>query len=266
MQWILQDFQDTRQLAQVLDRLDIPYSFHKVVPFVGTLQPAPRIADPNRVVLFGSYTLWRYAADHGLSPGVFRIAPFVRQTPWQPYLLNGPGAIFAQTRDLLDVLADAPPDRAWFLRPVDDSKGIAGAVYATTEIQDIARNVIALVPAEIPNGSLAHDTELMLCPPAKILKEWRIWVVAGRIVTYSLYKEGRRVVYRPEIDDDARAFAQDLIARNPGYAVAYVLDICRSADGLHLLETNCINAAGLYAADLGALVAALEALDPGTTT
>ena len=61
MQWIFQQFEDTEKLAKALDRLDIPYTWHKVVPFVGDLQPEPVIQDPAAVVLFGSYTLWRYA-------------------------------------------------------------------------------------------------------------------------------------------------------------------------------------------------------------
>ncbi|MEM8590885.1 MAG: ATP-grasp domain-containing protein, partial [Pseudomonadota bacterium] len=63
--------------------------------------------------------------------------------------------------------------------------------------------------------------------------------------------------YRPEIDDTARCFGEALIAANPGYAPAYVLDICATPNGLRMLETNCINAAGFYAADLVKLAAAL---------
>ena len=37
-------------------------------------------------------------------------------------------------------------------------------------------------------------------------------------------------------------------------------DICRTDAGLHLLETNCINAAGFYAADVMRLTAAINDL------
>jgi len=77
MQWILQQFEDTEKLTNALERLDIPYTWHKVVPFVGDLQPDPVIENTDAVVLFGSYTLWRYAQRKGLSPGVFKIRPFV---------------------------------------------------------------------------------------------------------------------------------------------------------------------------------------------
>lgn len=68
------------------------------------------------------------------------------------------------------------------------------------------------------------------------------------------------MTYWPEIDADALAFAQELARRNLGYATAYVMDICRTESGLQLLETNCINAAGFYAADVMKLAAAIEAL------
>jgi hypothetical protein len=47
---------------------------------------------------------------------------------------------------------------------------------------------------------------------------------------------------------------------NPGYSPAYVVDICRTEEALKLLETNCINAAGFYAADLTKLAADIDGL------
>ncbi len=256
MQWILQDFEDTRMLAAALDRLELAYSWHKVVPFVGALQPEPEITDRNDVVLFGSYTLWRYAEAYDLEPGVFRITPFVDEPAWHPFLLNGPEAKRLLLRDIPATLSD--DGKRWFIRPVEDSKEEPGKVQTTGEIIALAQKVLAVDQTDIPSGSLRHDTELMLTAPARIQKEWRIWVVADQVVTYSLYKEGTRVIYRPEIDEDALTFAKDLVAANPGYATAYVLDICRTDAGLRMLETNCINAAGFYAADLLKLVAAME--------
>lgn len=77
-------------------------------------------------------------------------------------------------------------------------------------------------------------------------------------MTYSLDKEGALVAYRPEVDDDAIIFARQMIALNPGYAGAYVMDICRTDTGMRLLETNCINAAGFYDADLVKLAHAVN--------
>lgn len=258
MQWILQDFEDTTKLASALDRLGLTYSWHKVIPFVGDLVPAPEVANPRAVVMFGAYSLWRYAEAHDYWPGVFKLRPFLHEAAWGPYLLNGPGALIVTVAELPERLAD--DGTLWFLRPVDDSKELAGTVKSSGEILEIAAKVLALPAEDLPRGSLQHDTILMLCRPKAIQKEWRVWIVNTRIITVSLYKEGGRVVYRNEIDDDARAFASAMAKLNPDYALAYVMDICRTADGLFLLETNCINAAGFYAADLVALAAAINGL------
>lgn len=101
---------------------------------------------------------------------------------------------------------------------------------------------------------------MMLTPPARIYKEWRFWIVNGVVVTFSLYKEGTRVTYRHEIDTDALEFAQALAGLNKGYSPAYVMDICRTEEGLRLVETNCINAAGFYAADLLMLAETINGL------
>jgi len=258
MQWILQSFEDTDKLAHVLDRMGIAYSLHKVVPFVGTLLPKPAIPNPNRVVLFGSYTLWRYAQAHNLRPGVFTIRPYIHEVPWHPFLLNGQDVRFMTVRE---IAYDLPPtDQSCFIRPVSDSKEIAGTVMTQREAVAMAQKVMSVPLDDIPQGALRHETEMMLARPARIQKEWRLWIVNDKIVTYSLYKEGTRVVYRSEIDADVLRFAQKLVSLNPDYAPAYVMDVSRSDRGLGLIETNCVNAAGFYAADLSKLVTAIEAL------
>jgi len=258
MQWILQQFEGMQKLADALDRLKIPYSWHKVVPFIGELVPEPDVRDPLAVVMFGSYSLWRYAQAKGLHPGVFRIAPFVHEKPWQSFMLNGPDAIFLLIREIEAKLPD--DGRHWFIRPVADSKELAGTVRAASEIRETSRKVMALDADEIPNGSLCPDTLMMLTPPVRIFKEWRIWIVNGFVVTYSLYKEGMRVRYRHDIDEDALQFAQTLAGLNKGYSPTYVMDICRTEEGLRLLETNCLNTAGFYGADLARLAEVIDGM------
>lgn len=261
MQWLLQEFEDTHKLAEALDRLDIPYTWHKVVPFIGELIPDPVVADPGSVVMFGSYSLWKNAEANGYWPGVFKLRPFVQEQVWHPYLLNGADALFLTLRDVPARLTD--DGREWFLRPVDDSKEEPGNVKSTGEIIGMAERVLALDEDEIPSGSLRHDTLLMFTKPVRILREWRLWAVDDRIVTYSLYKDGSRVIHRHEIDDDALEFGQRMVDINPGYSPAYVIDVCRTEEGLKLLETNCLNAAGFYAADLATLAAAIDGLTRG---
>ncbi len=61
MQWILQDIEDSHKLAEALDKSQVAFTLHTVIPFVGELMPEPTVNNPNAVVLFGSYILWRTA-------------------------------------------------------------------------------------------------------------------------------------------------------------------------------------------------------------
>ncbi|CUH53259.1 ATP-grasp domain-containing protein [Shimia marina] len=257
MQWIIQDFEDTRKLGQILAELGRDVSWHKVVPFVGELTPEPVIRNPKSVLLFGAYSLWKYADSHDLFPGVFRIAPFLYEDVWRPYLLNGSEALVMPLSDCVERLA--PSECMWFLRPVEDSKEVPGRVLPAAEIVALAQRVTQLSLEELPIGSLRPDTEIMLSAPQAIEAEWRLWIVAGQVVSYSRYKQAGKVAYVQDIPLDALAFAQKMVALNPDYSAAYVMDICQTADGFCIIETNCINAAGFYAADIKAIVAALEA-------
>lgn len=260
MQYILQDFEDTQKLADVLDRAGLDYSMHKVVPFIGELQPEPEIKS-DFVIMFGSYSLWRYAEKHGLKPGVFRIAPYIDQKPWHPYLLNGPHNSVMMP---LKAITELDYHELFFIRPVEDSKEIAGTVMSGAEICDLVASVNNLTPDEYINGSLQPDTMMIIGTPSVIRKEWRIWVIVNHIATYSVYKIGNRVQYINEIDDDVLEFANKMIALNPYYANAFVMDVCRIDTGeLKIIETNCINAAGFYAADMGKIVGALEGASQG---
>jgi hypothetical protein len=258
MQWILQNYEDTSMLAETLTRQDVLHSFHKVIPFVGELLPEPVIEDPSKVVMFGSYSLRYYARKHGLTPGVFELRPFYDEKVWDNLLLNGPHNSTVMTVRRLAGLKPGVGTHTMFIRPLQDSKEIAGAVMTYNDVVEMCQNVMALEEHELIRGSLGHDTEMILSTVSDVRQEWRLWVVEDRVVTYSLYKQGGKVMYLPYIDDDALEFARHVIEVNPYYSPAYVLDVCRTDFGLHLLETNCINAAGLYAADLNRLVGAIE--------
>lgn len=72
MHWILQDNlfnEDAYQnLLDTLVRFDIPHSIHKVVPFIGALDPVPTLSTTN-VICMGSYSLRHAARRHGWTHG-----------------------------------------------------------------------------------------------------------------------------------------------------------------------------------------------------
>ena len=277
MHWVLQNnlFNEAgfQRLLDTLERLGLSYSLHKVIPFIGVLSPALAygedftgefdedyevpVPDGPKIVM-GSYSMVRYAAKRGWYPGSFANDNHdfrVQVSHWGDAMLNHDARVvpfveIPKTRDL------------FFVRPVDDSKAFAGHVSGWGQYREWRDRVITLGADN--GGTLTPDTLVMYSPVHTIHREYRLWVVDGKVVTASLYKEGGRVVYREVVADDpvlqyaAPYSGHPMIADTWVPARAFVLDIAETPDGYRILEVNCLNAAGFYAADLQKLVMALE--------
>lgn len=261
MHWILQNnlFNESEYESMIsnLDRFDIQYSIHKVVPFVGELIPEP-ILNTHKVVCFGSYSMRHTAKKYGWDPGVYDLFEmnFLRQLEhWGDRMLNADSEIVQ--------FKDAKIDEPTFIRPIDDSKYFAGKVFDPEEFNKWQHDVCEL-KLDFGN-SLTPETMIQLCKPKEIYAEYRYWIVDGRIVTRSLYKRGGRVIYSPDVDSEFDMYVSSLISSmcnnswNPHKA--FVLDVCDTPNGTKIVEINTINAAGFYAGDIQAIILALENME-----
>lgn len=256
MHWIIQE-NFCREaawdsLVEFLERMGIPHSVHKVVPFVGELIPEPVITEPH-VIVMGSYSLRHPAKRHGWVPGVFDLheQDFEQQRRhWGEEMLNFDSRVCA-FRDI-----EFGEDPALFIRPVHDSKVFSGKVYEPAAVAEWKEK---LALGDLGNGSsLSLDTLVQVCVPKIIYAEYRYWIVDGQIVTKSEYKRGDQVVATAEVDERIDEYVRLRIAEwQP--AAAFVIDVCETPDGPRIVEINTLNAAGYYAANLPKLVMALEA-------
>ena len=209
-------------------------------------------------MVFGTYALRHVAKRKGWTPGSFDLGHLTYQdhvARWGDHMLNG-DAVFCRFDRVLERLPEGMVE--FFIRPVGDSKFFAGMMTTRGQFEDWARGVVAL--GEDDGSGLRAGTEVMFCAEKVIRREYRLWVVDEDIVTASLYKQGDRVLHAPEVEDDVLAFGRARVQEwSP--ARAYAVDVARLGDGsLKIVETNTINAAGFYAADVARLVGALEAM------
>jgi hypothetical protein len=254
MHWVLQNdiFNEAgwTALVETLQRLELPHSIHKVVPFVGELQPEPQLPHRNAICL-GSYSMRHAARRYGWQPGVFDLIEqtFERQLErWGAHLLNARSRVCRFGDAVFD-------DELMFIRPVSDSKVFAGRVYSREELVPWQRAVCEL--GEDDGSTLRADTLIQVAPPVVIHAEYRYWVVKGRIVTRSQYKRGDRVVASPTVDPLFDVYVEARIAEwQP--AEAFVIDVCDTPAGPRIVEINTLNSAGFYAADVQRLVMALD--------
>jgi hypothetical protein len=296
MHWILQEnlFKEAEwdNLVTCLERFNIPYSVHKVVPFSGDLIPFPQNmgnkADCkvnmfssrmcqngtkscdvlHKVICFGSYSMRHAAAWNGWSPGVYDLMPqdfTVQMQHWGDLMLNADAEVCEFQH--ADIFEDT------FIRPITDSKYFAGKVFDVEEFYTWKRNVCVL---NLDYGnSLKNDTLIQLCKPKKIYSEYRFWIVNQKVVSASMYKRGDTVIYSSDVDRRFYDFANQVlrtkdckydiraITENCGWrpADAFVLDICETPEGMKVVEINTINASGFYAGNVQDIVLALEQME-----
>ena len=260
MHWVIQDgfFHETgmNELVYLLERFEIPHTIVKVVPFVGEIIPDLELE--GDVICFGSYSMRHTAKKKNWYPGVFDLEDicediYTKDNIWTPYLLNNDSYVcrFDEVKDYLDY----HKLDLFFMRPVSDSKVFAGNVFTKEEYDAWYNGVVVL--EEDDGTSLRAGTEVMVSSPKNIQSEYRLFVVHGYIVASSQYKSNGRVQYSKLVDEDILQFGQQRV--NEQYiADAYCMDVCRTSDGIKIIELNTINSAGFYHARVNDLIIAFD--------
>jgi hypothetical protein len=276
MHWVLQEnlFKETEweNLVGTLERFNIPYSVHKVIPFIGELMPPFHSKCPidnyKNVICFGSYSMRQAAQANEWTPGVYDLEPFnfeIQMEHWGDLMLNADSKVVP--------FKDVEFDDIAFVRPIEDSKVFAGGIFDWKEFKTWQHNVCDL--EEDYGNSLSKNTLVQVCNPKKIYSEYRFWIVNQQIVTASLYKRGGKVIYSSDVDSRFYGFVNMVLKTknretdittsmvNTGWRPhdAFVIDVCETPDGIKIVEINTINAAGFYAANVQDIVIALEEME-----
>lgn len=140
-----------------------------------------------------------------------------------------------------------------FVRPDSPLKLFTGLVASQATFE---RDVEFMGFYDFPRESL-----VVVSSPKPILREWRLVIADGQIVTGSQYKERDKDVRRSGVEPGVAAFAQAALAAGYAPDPVWVMDICQTADNeYHLLEIGGFSFAALYACDKDAVVQAVSAV------
>ncbi|MFM9940196.1 MAG: ATP-grasp domain-containing protein [Hyphomicrobiaceae bacterium] len=144
-------------------------------------------------------------------------------------------------------------ETAKFVKPCRDLKAFAGLVVPAGQTLGEA---LAGVQQD---GSLTDDEPILLAPLREIEAEFRVWVIGDKIVETSQYKLSGHVSSRRLSWDESRALVHvaEEVHQLAAPVRAYVVDLAYTTEGIRVIEMNCINCAGRYAADRGAIFRAL---------
>ena len=146
-------------------------------------------------------------------------------------------------------MKDRPMSVASFVKPSKDLKAFPGLIIEKG--RTIAEEVFSRQVSSAFSEN-ADDEVVLVAPLKDIKKEYRNFVVDGKIVDSSIYKIGPKVTYEvPTQEERAEIQAffdviKELYQPHDNYVVDFAL---LEDDTWNLIEYNCFNCAGMYATD-----------------
>jgi len=222
----------------------------QIVPFERSVVGGDPIIE-GPVVAFGSTAIRTVVDRNGWTPGIWDVED-VRESRVAAAL--GPLYMNADLQVVPAMEAtQVALERGWeyfFAKPDTDDKEFPGTVFDPQKYPFFMEALIA-------NMWDKHEFNVCVSSIKQIGIEWRLPVVDGRVVDYSIYRQWRRVMPSREIYDEVLECAAKAIAlHNP--APAYVIDIGQVDGELKVIEYNGFNSAGLYACNIANVVDAIN--------
>lgn len=264
MYWLVQSGFDNDpayvSLCQNLVRMGINHSFCRAIPFSedDIISDVDLSSIKEPIFTYGSYTLSKIAKKRGYQPG-----SFISENIGMENLIKIYGDEMLNSDMVIDTLENINPDMSeFFCRPMEDSKSFTAKVYTLNEFNEFKQGIIEAGTEHF--STIYPHTKVLICKPKTIEQEYRFFVVDGKIITYSQYKMGNRVVYKSDVDQSIIWYASSIVhsrtvlKNHPD--IAYVLDIAVSNGVPKVLEVNSINSSGLYAIDTQKFIDAIETL------
>jgi hypothetical protein len=258
--WVLQrglGKRDLTRLAAAIDTLGFRREEVAVVPFSHeAASPLPHIEGP--CLVYGSGGLLALARRQGWQPAGWDGEGFSASrvaAALGPLALNHEAVLTTWSG-----IAAAGRAQGWthvFVRPDAETKEFAGRVMRVDELEAWVAQLRAI-------GYLKEsDSAALVAPPRTLGREWRLFVVEGKVVASSQYARGGEPAIGPPAPSDVLAFADEALHRHAP-APALVLDVAevRTRAGWEpcVVELNSINSAGFHGCDPGPIVAALSDL------
>lgn len=252
--WILQsnlwkeEKYDT--IISLVDRYGIPYTVINLIPFSEQLDLPCK---PEEVeMVFGSIRFAELARQQGV------VTHFNDNFNWLVWsevfkedCLNWPSKI-SKVGDL-----KLPLEYDVFVRPVLDDKSFTGTVLRAGDTFE---------RVQFATSKPKEDILIQVAPIRSIFQEYRFFVVAGKVVTGSIYRSGGSVIYRNLENTYGNAepleFAKEMVERWCPSDM-FVVDVASTDNGYKIIEFGSIHNCGFYDCDLSKLIQKIQEYNNG---
>lgn len=255
-----------KMLISSLERISAKYTVVRIFPFVDKIVDVSTIPLDNyeldlledfnpsddKIFIFGALKLSRIALERGWKPGSLMNSnhDFIKYKEYyKDNLLNYDSLILS----LGESIEWVNHFDLKFIRPTKDSKSFAGNVFSYFEWEDLKENYLH----NYRSSEFNENTQIQVSTVKKIKKEFRFWIIDGKVVTGSQYRMGSFPFLSENIDDDAISFVEEMVDVFQ-LAEAFVMDVALTDWGWKIIECGCINCAGFYRSDIQKILFAIE--------
>jgi hypothetical protein len=250
--WVVQkNLGNVDDLLQALDHEKVQHKDVDVIPFSDDL---PDVVHDGPVLFYGATgfitKVWmsrRWVPGAFCDPGTFCYRRYVEE--WGDLMLNSDARL--TTIGEFAKETNHQSDDLFFIRPDSDLKDFAGNVFSFGEMHDWFDKL------SCGGCTFGPELSIAVAQATNIWAEYRLWMVEGRCVAATQYRKDRVLFKRDGCRADFVLKAEEA-ARLWSPAPVFVMDVCEARpDEFKIVEANCFNSAGFYAADVGAIVRAV---------
>lgn len=256
IRWVIQNNlisdNDLQKVKQACSDIDVEFQEVEVIPFSDQL---PDILLDDKINIYYGSTSLMYNIYHQLDRpiGLFFNEPLFSMKKymdmWGNHMLNAD----AQTTTLREFSGqDHDLESVWFIRPDADDKSFNGQVMSFQQILDWHKNITTY-----DNVIFDADSSIIVGPPYNVEKEWRTFVVDGKVISSSQYRENFNLKKVPGCPDDVIEFVEARCQEFVPHKI-FVMDVALCGGEYFIIECGCMNSVGFYLADIGKIVRAVS--------
>lgn len=254
VRWVIQNNliaeKDLKEIQEVCVEMGVEFEEVKIIPFSYEL-PYFTI-DEKTNIYYGSTTFmnnlyYKYNKPIGLFYDEKTFSMINYLDKWGEYMLNSDAKV-KKVRDVLHATIHQIEYNV-FIRPDGDGKEFDGQVIPLSKVNDLLQRHLNY------DSPLNLDSKILIGPAYNIHKEWRNYVVDGKIVTSSLYRQNFKLKKSNEdIPQSMLNFTNDRIKEYQPHR-NFAIDIASTHDGeYYIIECGCLNSVGFYSCDIKKLI------------
>ena len=253
IRWIIQNNliheNDLKEVQNACKDMNVEFEEIIVIPFSSEI---PEFKNDDKINIYYGATTLMYNIYHEFNKPVglffdeetFSIENYMKH--WGQHMLNSDAKVTTFDEFSLENHDD---ESLWFIRPDADDKSFNGQMKTFKEIKDWFHSF-----QSFENVILTGKTKIVVGEPYNIKKEWRNYIVDGKVVASSLYRKNFRLnKSRHDVPQDMIDFVEARCKEYMPHKI-FAIDIALCGDEYYIIECGCLNSVGFYDADISKIV------------